>query len=207
MDDGRSNRIKATHLDRKAAIYVRHRSTLQAASQRDQVRHARNWGWNDDAIDVVEDLSLSGSTSAERPGYQQLVDEIDHNLVGALFVSDLSRLNRKEIETFSLIDRLKKYDVLLVVDGRVINFADSRGLMAQITELFAEHDNRSRREAIQRGLIAKARAAARAAVEKVFRTFQKEPTSRHGEISERDRVLIPNDGAGHTVDSTWRRGE
>jgi DNA invertase Pin-like site-specific DNA recombinase len=226
MSATRPNEIKPTHLARKAVVYVRQSSEHQVVNnrgsadyQRDQARHARSWGWSEDAIEVVdEDLGLSATTSVGRTGYLRLGKEIDDNLVGAVFASDLSRLGRDLSDAISMIDRLMKNDVLLVLDGRVNDFGNSSQLlMAKMVSLFAEHDNRNRREAMERGLVTKARKgqavsapprgyvrdtdgnwekdpdpAARAAVEKVFRTFQKEHSLLATVKSlSADHILIP----------------
>lgn len=208
MNDTRPREIKATHLARRAVGYVRQSSEHQVvnnqgstAYQRDQVRYAREWGWPEDAIEVIdEDLGLSGTTTLNRSGYQRLMHDIEASSVGAVFVSDLSRLGRDAVEGLSLTTLLMRHDALLVVDGRVNDFADSsKQLMVDLTTVFNAHSNRARRETFQQGLIAKARAghavsapprgyvrradgtwekdpepAARAAITKVFRTYLRE---------------------------------
>ena len=163
--------IKATHLARKAAIYVRQSTDAQVMHHRGsteyqlgQRRHAIAWGWQEDQIEVIdEDLGRTGSTTAHRTGYQRLLREIEANQVGAVFVSDESRLGREPIALFEFVNKCLAAKLLLVVDGRIADLTDSGAFFqARLTAILNEFDNRKRREHLRRGI--EARVAAGKAV-------------------------------------------
>ncbi|MGD0950430.1 MAG: recombinase family protein [Candidatus Binatia bacterium] len=165
MNLQRPREVKASHLARRAKVYIRQSTEIQVKEnrgstdyQRSQASYPREWGWPDEAIEVIEDdLGLSGATTVNRSGYLRMVGEVRAGLVGAIFVSDLSRLGRDAEEWFALLNLCVNHDVLIVADGKVHNFQD-RGdlLLARIGAVMAEHDNLTRRETLERGRIAKA---------------------------------------------------
>jgi len=74
-------KVKTTHLERQAVIYVRQSSPQQVElhleSQRRQyqlVELAQKLGWSEAQCEVIDDdQAISGSQSYNRPGYQRLV--------------------------------------------------------------------------------------------------------------------------------------
>src|SRR5664279_2978189 len=94
------NKISADHLARRACVYIRQSTPDQVRhnleSQRRQyglVDHARSLGWVD--IDVIdEDLGISGSGGARRPGFERLLRALCDGTVGAVFSIEASRLAR-----------------------------------------------------------------------------------------------------------------
>src|SRR5512140_3665727 len=101
----RPHEIKASHLARKAVVYLRQSSDAQVMNnlgstdaQRAQRRYAEAWGWSPDLIEMIDDdLGLSGAAASHRQGYQRLLKDIEAALVGAVFVSDESRLGRDTV--------------------------------------------------------------------------------------------------------------
>ena len=77
-------KITASHLSRTAVIYVRQstlvqveRNTESTARQYDLVSRARQLGWPQDAIRVVDgDLGVSGSVTGQRDGFEGVVAEV-----------------------------------------------------------------------------------------------------------------------------------
>src|SRR6266404_5435119 len=128
----RPREIKATHLARKAVVYMRQSSETQVLNnvgsteyQRNQRRYAEAWGWALDRVEVVDDdLGLSGTSPDHRPGYQRLLRDIEAGLVGAVFVSDESRLGRDMLAKLMFANLCIMKKVLLVLDGRVGDLAD-----------------------------------------------------------------------------------
>ena len=72
--------ITAEHLKRKALVYLRQSSLEQVekntgsqAYQRNQVELARDYGWPEDLIEVIEDdLGKTGSSVDRRSGWQRI---------------------------------------------------------------------------------------------------------------------------------------
>lgn len=150
--NARSHEIKASHHARKAAVYIRQSSEAQVVNnvgstdaQRAQRRYAEAWGWSPELIEVIDDdLGLSGSAAGHRPGYQRLVKDIGMDLVGAVLLSDESRLGRETVEKLTFANLCIRKKVLLVLNGRVADLADPATLMqAQMTAVFSEHENLS----------------------------------------------------------------
>src|SRR5262249_30666099 len=101
----------------------------------------------------------SGTTIFNRLGYRRLVADIDANLIGALFTSDLTRLGRNSVQMLSLLEVMEIHDVILVVDGKPHDMHDlSVGFAARIRALVGELDNKHRRATLWRGMIALAKA-------------------------------------------------
>jgi len=200
----RPYQIKALHLGRRAIVYLRQSTELQVrvnqgstTHQRDQVRFPREWGWPQDAIEIVdEDLGRSGSSTVNRHGYRRMFEAVRAAEVGAIFSADFSRICRNLRDAVALVDECKVHDVLIVIDGRVHDLRDSRErLLATMVLNVAEFENDARREALYSGRLAKAKAgravspppagyvaqdgswlkdpdeAVRAAVSTVFRVF------------------------------------
>lgn len=158
--------VTGGHLSRKAIVYLRQSTEVQVrendgstAYQRDQAAWPRAWGWADADIEIVdEDLGRSGSSTIHRTGIQRILAAIEAREVGAIFVSDFSRLGRNNAESAYLVDRCKVFDVLIVVDGRVHNPRDrSDRFLASLLSSVAELENDTRREALYNGRLAKAK--------------------------------------------------
>ncbi len=166
MNGERPPEVKAKHVARKAMIYVRQSSDAQVvnnqgstAYQRGQVRYPKAWGWASEQIEVIEDLGLSGTATAHRTGYQRLEAEVRAALIGAIFVSDLTRIGRDAAEYFKLLNLCAIHDTLIVVDGRVYDLRDSSELLTtQLVAVIGEHENRMRNDNMERGRIAKVRS-------------------------------------------------
>ena len=158
MTNERPPEIRATHLARKAVVYVRQSTAEQVqhntgstSAQRGQERLARAWGWSE--VDIVDDdLGLSGSAAAHRSGYLRILNEIESGQIGLLMMSDMTRGGRDAAEWLRLIHILALHDVLLVVERRVENLRDAASKMrAQILSIFSEHDTTARFQTMRRG--------------------------------------------------------
>src|SRR5262249_52311414 len=127
MEVSRPSEVKPTHLARAAKVYLRVSTESQAAnnlgsieSQRQQRRFPEAWGWTPDQIEVVdEDLGVTGAAAQHRRGYLRILDEMKAGRVGAVFVSDPTRLGRTLKEYLALLEESALRDVLLVFDGKI----------------------------------------------------------------------------------------
>ncbi|HXZ43873.1 MAG TPA: recombinase family protein, partial [archaeon] len=132
MEGNRPSKITPDHLGRLAAIYLRQstpgqvlKNTGSTDYQRDQRIHAVQWGWPDTRIEVIDaDLGLSGSSTKNRIGWQRLLKLVSEGKVGAIFISDVSRLNRSRRDFGILVELCREFDTLLVVDGTIVDFDD-----------------------------------------------------------------------------------
>jgi DNA invertase Pin-like site-specific DNA recombinase len=232
----RPREITPRHLARTAVVYLRQSTDEQVQHntgstdyQRGQIRYPQGWGWPAERIHTIDtDLGLSGSAAHHRPGYQRLVAQIERDEVGAIFLADLSRGGRDAEEWFRLLTLCQTHDVLIVLDGHVYDPNDSRELlMTRLLATVAEHENRTRRETMQRGRMAKAAKGqavsappagyvrapdgswdqdpdpnVRAAIRAILRTFLAERScSRTLRVLQRQGVQLPRRRRAHL---SWR---
>jgi DNA invertase Pin-like site-specific DNA recombinase len=158
--------ITPEHLRRKATVYLRQSSMEQVernvgsqAFQRSQVDLARLYGWPEDSIEVIdEDLGKSGSTVDRRDGWQQMLKEIARNMVGAVFVSNISRLGRQMLPIEELRILASHHGTLLWLDNRFYDPSDPNDtVLTQVTASFAQYENKKRSEHMTKARMAKAR--------------------------------------------------
>ena len=104
--------IKPTHLIRLAIIYIRQSSPHQALTNQESLRlqyalkqRALELGWREDQIRIIDaDLGLSGSTTAGREGFKELVTMVTLEQVGIIFSYDVTRLSRNCSDWYQLLD-------------------------------------------------------------------------------------------------------
>ncbi len=152
-------RIKASQLARLAIVYVRQSTDRQVienqgstADQRAQAGLARAWGWPAERIRILEDLGLSGTDIAHRPKFLEMRDLIRNDQVGAIFVSDSSRLGRSALQQIEFLHDCIRYDVAIVAGGVLSDLSDAGALLTQqVLSSVAEFDNARRREMLIRG--------------------------------------------------------
>jgi DNA invertase Pin-like site-specific DNA recombinase len=149
-----------------AVVYVRQSTPKQVeehtgstAHQRNQKEYALRWGWREADIEVIdEDLGMSGTSGDRRKGWQRLLKLVSEGRVGIIFASDISRLSRSRRLFATLVDLCREFDVLLVVDGTIVNFDDPTDrFMANIRADVAEYDNDVRKNTLMKAKLAKAR--------------------------------------------------
>ncbi len=166
MNDARPPQIRPQHLRRLALVYLR-QSTLKQVEehtgsttyQRNQKAYPLRWGWAETDIEVIEqDLGLSGTSGEHRQGWQRLLRLISDNRAGIIFVSDISRLSRSRNDFNSLVVLCREFDVLLVVDGAIVQFDNPHDtFMANIRADVAEYDNAIRKNTLMKAKWTKAR--------------------------------------------------
>ena len=158
--------ITPEHLRRKAIVYLRQSSLEQVeknigsqAFQRSQEDLARLYGWPEDLIEVIDfDLGKSGSTVDRRSGWQKMLKEIAANMVGAVFVANISRLGRQMLPIEELRILASHHGTLLWLDNRFSDPSDPNDtVLTQITASFAQYENKKRSEHMTKARMAKAR--------------------------------------------------
>ena len=95
----------------KAAIYARlsreDEKDRQSESIENQIKYLRpivkQNGWV--LVDIYKDDGFTG-TNFERPGFKQMLDDIEKGLVNLVITKDLSRLGRDYIETGNYIEKI-----------------------------------------------------------------------------------------------------
>src|SRR2546428_11893412 len=127
-----SNVITPQPLARKAVIDVRQSPPHQVVSHHESLRwqyalgaRARQLGWPDEAIDILDDdLGLTAASAAHREGFHTLVAQVTLAQVGIMLSDDVTRLSRHCADGYPLLDLCGSKGCLM---------ADSDGMYAPAT--------------------------------------------------------------------------
>ncbi|MBV7335886.1 recombinase family protein [Chloroflexi bacterium TSY] len=143
-----SQKIQATHRQRLACIYVRQSSLKQVRenteSQVNQYRleeRAKALGWPEDQIRVVDsDQGISGSSSNDRLGFQEILSLVSMSQVGIIFGYEVSRIARNNADWFPLVQLADVFGVLIadndaIYDPKDFNDRMVLGLKGTMSEL------------------------------------------------------------------------
>ncbi len=121
-----SEKVQGRHHDRLALVYVR-QSTLRQVEQNQEstrlqyalVERALQLGWARERVEVIDDdLGRSGTTTANRPGFQRLMTEVGLGHVGLVLGVEMSRLARSCRDWHQLLEICALFDTLIAdTDG------------------------------------------------------------------------------------------
>jgi len=117
-----SSKIRPTHLERQALVYVRQSTLFQVrehpastARQYDLTQRAHALGWPREHITVIDqDQGHSGATPAGRDGFQWLIAEVGLGHAGAVFSLEVSRLARASSDWYRLLEICALADTLVI---------------------------------------------------------------------------------------------
>src|SRR5262245_172449 len=105
-----SDKIRSSHLERNAIVYLRQSSPQQVREHRESTHRqyalrerACALGWSADAIEVIDE-DLGHSSLESRTGFQYVAEEVAQGRVGALFALEVSRLARSSADWYRLLD-------------------------------------------------------------------------------------------------------
>jgi DNA invertase Pin-like site-specific DNA recombinase len=116
-----SEKIKPTHLERRAYVYVRQSTATQVRYNREStarqyqlVERAHHLGWPNQRVKVVdEDLAQSGSDSAQRSGFTCMTADVALGQVGLILSIEVSRVARNNADWYRLLDLCGVTDTLI----------------------------------------------------------------------------------------------
>jgi DNA invertase Pin-like site-specific DNA recombinase len=116
-----ANKVKPTHIQRAAFVYIRQSSPAQVEYNREStarqyalVEKACQLGWAKEQVIVIdEDLGVSGSGFAERSGFARLTAEVALGHVGIVFGLEVSRVARNNADWYRLFDLCSITDTLV----------------------------------------------------------------------------------------------
>ena len=120
MSDSTRHKITASHLERRAVVYLRQSSPGQVRRNTESQRlqyalkdRARALGWC--SIQVIDsDLGSSASIGApRREGFERLVAAVACGEVGIVFGREVSRLSRTDTDWCRLMELCRVFDTLL----------------------------------------------------------------------------------------------
>lgn len=160
-----SEHIQPDHLRRQAVVYPRQSSPQQVLNHQESLRlqyalaeRARAFGWDASSVQIIDaDLGITGSRSAGRPGFQELVARVNLGQVGIIFAYDVTRLARNCTDWYQLLD-LCGYRRCLVGDQEAVyDPATPNGrLILGLKGLIAELELHTIKTRLHAGLINKA---------------------------------------------------
>ena len=166
LPDTAAAKVTAAHLSRRALLYVRQSSLKQvihntesAIRQYDLRGKAVALGWDASQVTVIDiDQGQSGSSAADREGFQQLVAEVSLGRAGIVLGLECSRLARNNADWHQLLEICAMTGTLIcdedgLYDPRNFNDRLLLGMKGQMSE--AElHFIRAR---LRGGILSKAR--------------------------------------------------
>ncbi len=161
-----SEKITASHLRRKALLYIRQSSPQQVTNNEESRRlqyamrdRLRTLGWKE--IEVIdEDLGRSAAGSTERTGFERLVALVSLGEIGAVAAREVSRFARNSRDWQKLVEVCRYVDTVLVdqdaiYDARQGNDRLLLGLKGSLNEYELEllrlRAHEARREKARRG--------------------------------------------------------
>jgi DNA invertase Pin-like site-specific DNA recombinase len=115
------SKVRPTHTQRAALVYVRQSTASQVEHNREStdrqyalVGRAVDLGWQREQVTVIdEDLGLSGSGTAERSGFTRLTSEVALGHAGIVLGLEVSRLARNNADWYRLLDLCSMTDTLI----------------------------------------------------------------------------------------------
>src|SRR6516225_7085890 len=150
------NKIRATHLERTAIIYVRQSTPAQVRDNRESqarqyglVEEAARLGWSASKIEVIDaDLGLSGRSAERRTGFREVVSRVCLGEVGAIFGLEVARLARSNADLARLLELARLTSTLVIDNDGVYDLSDFNDrLLLGLTSRM----NEAKRAAARRG--------------------------------------------------------
>lgn len=113
------HRIAKRHLDRSAIVYVRQSDPQQVREHTESTRLQRglrekalSMGWIKPKV-IEDDLGITASGFAERPGFQWMPTQVTLRQVGIILCIDASRLSRNSRDWAHLFEMCGYFDTLV----------------------------------------------------------------------------------------------
>lgn len=166
MTTERPSIIQATHLARVAYVYVRQSTLRQVAQNTESTRRqyalrerAAALGWSDSQIEVIDcDQGLSGTSAADREGFQRLVTEVSMSRAGIVLGLEVSRLARNCADWHRLLEICALTRTLILDEDGLYDPTDFNDrLLLGIKGTMSEAELHLLRARLRGGLLAKAR--------------------------------------------------
>ena len=116
-----NQKIKSTHLQRLAYVYVRQSTAAQVEFNRESTdrqyklaQRAIDLGWSKQQVKVIdEDLAQSGSSAAQRGGFTMMTTDVALGQVGLILSIEVSRVARNNADWYRLLDLCSVTDTLI----------------------------------------------------------------------------------------------
>jgi DNA invertase Pin-like site-specific DNA recombinase len=116
-----NEKIKQTHLQRGAFVYVRQSTASQVEHNRESTKRqyklvdrAVDLGWSKPQVKIIDkDLAQSGSATADRSGFTMMTTEVALGHVGLILSIEVSRVARNNTDWYRLLDLCGVTDTLI----------------------------------------------------------------------------------------------
>lgn len=116
-----NQKIKSSHLQRCAYVYVRQSTAAQVEYNREStdrqyklVDRAIGLGWSKQQVKIIdEDLAQSGSSTAQRNGFTTMTAEVALGQIGLILSIEVSRVARNNADWYRLLDLCSVTDTLI----------------------------------------------------------------------------------------------
>jgi DNA invertase Pin-like site-specific DNA recombinase len=232
--------VRATHLERRAYLYVRQSTLQQVVQNTESTRRqyalrerAEALGWPTAQIEVIDcDQGISGTSAADREGFQRLVAEVGMGRAGIVLGLEVSRLARNCSDWHRLVELCAMTDTLILdQDGLYDPTSFNHQLVLGIKGFMSAVEIGVLRARLRGGLLAKAArgelrlglpvgfvydelgrvrlhpdAQVRSSIELLFATFRRIGTSGATvKYFASQSLLFPRAGRGsNTQEVVWR---
>lgn len=163
-----SVKIKATHLNRRAVVYLRQSDPKQvrenresAANQRALQERLRELSWKQNQISIIDaDQGTSAKHAAGREGFQALVADVGLGRIGIIMGYEVSRLARNCADWHRLLELCALFDTLIGDSDGIYNPRDFNDrLLLGLKGTMSEAELHSLRLRLDAGRLSKAKRA------------------------------------------------
>ena len=160
-----SSKITEGHLQLGAALYVRQSTSAQLREHQEST--ARQYamkdrliafGWPEQAVIVIDDdLGVSGSGKADRPGFRRLLKLVTAQKVGIVLGLEMSRLARNSKDWSDLFEVCAIFDTLIADEDGVFHPNDPNDrLVLGLKGIISEMELHTMKVRLERGRLSKA---------------------------------------------------
>ena len=126
------SKLKSTHLERSAYLYIRQSTLRQVYENTESTKRqyglkkkAAALGWPEDSIIVIDsDLGVSGASSGSREGFKKLVAEVGMGHAGIVVSIEVSRLSRNSSDWLRLLEICAITDTLIMDEDGIYDVND-----------------------------------------------------------------------------------
>ena len=166
MNSPMNHKVTASHLKRKAYLYIRQSSMQQVFKNTESTerqyalkQRAVALGWPLEAIVVIDcDQGQSGASAVDRQGFQQLVADVSMGRAGVVLGLEVSRLARNNTDWHRLLEICALSKTLILDEDGLYNPSDFNDrLLLGLKGAMSEAELHMLRARLRGGLLNKAR--------------------------------------------------
>jgi DNA invertase Pin-like site-specific DNA recombinase len=163
---GVSSKVRASHLERAAYLYVRQSTLRQVINNTESAQRqyalrqrAIALGWEVERIVVIDsDQGQSGASAADREGFQRLVAEVGMRRAGIVLGLEVSRLARNNADWHRLLEICAMTDTLILDEDGLYDPGEFNDrLLLGLKGTMSEAELHFIRARLQGGILSKAR--------------------------------------------------